>query len=382
MINYFLVGSSINNLLWSVITYGSFISFLVALLLMRFSPKDIGFVLSFSIAITLGEILIGYTQMVLFSSSFNPFSITSAAGDYFTGTFMRFGFAHVAAIKISLVLIYVFVLWIDNKSLKRTSILVLIIVGWLLPSALYSIILLLVSIFLYFTLYELIPRLKKLRFKTSVLFAGALVTLGIFMFSAIQIKNVKYISRSINTVINTLVKGDDSNDSSQKIHFFKTSIVDVPQKYPQSVVIGVGPGNYSSRSAWIVSGLYLDHQPFYIPVTPSGVALEYSLPYYEDIVNKVRWGAGSIIHQPFSSWISIYVELGIIGIVLFIWLFRLISRRQIIPAQQLTSLSKGNTIALIYLILLMVVDNILEYPHIINQFLILVVMTNNVTKSR
>jgi len=349
---------------------------------MRFSPKDIGFVLSFSIAITLGEILIGYTQMVLFSSSFNPFSITSAAGDYFTGTFMRFGFAHVAAIKISLVLIYVFVLWIDNKSLKRTSILVLIIVGWLLPSALYSIILLLVSIFLYFTLYELIPRLKKLRFKTSVLFAGALVTLGIFMFSAIQIKNVKYISRSINTVINTLVKGDDSNDSSQKIHFFKTSIVDVPQKYPQSVVIGVGPGNYSSRSAWIVSGLYLDHQPFYIPVTPSGVALEYSLPYYEDIVNKVRWGAGSIIHQPFSSWISIYVELGIIGIVLFIWLFRLISRRQIIPAQQLTSLSKGNTIALIYLILLMVVDNILEYPHIINQFLILVVMTNNVTKSR
>ncbi len=316
--------------------------------------------------------------MVLSSSSINPFSMSAAAGDNFTGTFMRFGYAHIAALKISLVLIYVFALWVDGKSLKRTSILLLLIIGWLLPSALYSIILLLLTIFFYFTFFELIPRLKKLRFKTSVLFVGALVILGVILFSATQLRNVGYITNNIKTITDTIIKGDDSNDSAQKIHFFRTSFVDVPQKYPQSILIGVGPGNYSSRSAWIVSGLYLSYQPFYIPVTPSDVAKEYSLPFFEDIVNEVRWGAGSIIHQPFSSWVSIYIELGVVGIILVIWMIRLISKRKQIRDKRLRSLSNGNTIALIYIILLMIVDSILEYPQIINQFLIFVVMINNV----
>jgi len=377
-INYYLVSSSINNLLWSFVTYGSVLSFLAAILLMRFNKHDIKFVLTFSIIITLLEIIVGYGQMVQMFNSFNPFTITSAAGDYFTGTFFRSGYAHIVALKISLILIYVFVLWVGNKTLKRTIVLVFLIIGWLLPSALYSVILLAIAVIFYFTIYELLPRLRALRFNLSIIFVGIISLLGLLLLVTTQKRNISYVINQTNVIIGTVLEGDISNTSAQKIHFYRTSIKEIPKQYPQSVVIGVGPGNYSSRSSWIVSGLYLANQPFYIPKSPSKVAIQYALPYYQDIVDKVRWGSGSIIHLPFSSWISIYVELGLIGLGLTVWIFILISKKKPLEDRQLLFLSKGNTIAIIYVILLMLVDNILEYPQFFSQFLIFVVMINNV----
>ena len=377
-INYYIVDSSINNLVWSIITYGSFVSFLIALLLLKITSRDIRKIFLFTIGVTVLEIIIGYAQMVNFSSSFDPFSTTSAAGDYFTGTFMRYGFAHLAALKISLVLIYAFVKWMDDKTLKGTIVLLFLILGWLLPSALYSVLLLAASFFIYFFIYEFLPRLRSLRLNNSILIVIIISIVGILLLSTTQKANVSYIFNQVEVLKKTIVEGDNSNSSAQKIHFFRTSLIQIPQNYPHALIAGVGPGNYSSRSAWIVSGMYLGNQPHYIPITPSKAAIEYSLPFFEDIVNNVRHGSGSIIHQPFSSWVSIFIELGIFGLILIIWLFRVIAKEGSIKDAQLISFSKGNTVAIIYVFLLMFVDNILEYPQFINQFLIFVVTINNV----
>lgn len=376
--NWYFTESNLNNLFWSIVTFGSVFTFLFAILMMDLSQTDIKKIITFCVVVTIIQIGLGYSQMVLKFSTFNPFGISAAAGDYFTGTFLRYGYAHVAALKISLILIYVFVLWISNKSWLRFIVLLTLVVGWIMPSALYSVLILSLSTILYFTFFELIPRLRFLKFKTSILLLLILGVVGTIFFFSTQARNTNYISNSIENIKRTALEGDDSNISAQKVHFIRKSLVEVPSQYPQTFIIGTGPGNYSSRAAWIVSGIYLTNHPSYIPITPSKVAKEYSIPFFEDIVNGARWGAGSIVHQPFSSWTAILIETGIPGLLLIALFFYFLNKRNGLSNNYISDLSKGNIIATIYVVLLMAVDNVLEYPQFMNQYLLFIVMINNV----
>lgn len=105
---------------------------------------------------------------------------------------------------------------------------------------------------------------------------------------------------------------------SYRTQAINRALVDMPEEYPLLPLVGLGPGQFSSRAGLIGTGLYFGG-PVYarpVPFLPQGMsaALEtYTfdlwLAYSREIASG--FGAGST-HQPFLSWLSVYVEWGIL----------------------------------------------------------------------
>jgi hypothetical protein len=86
--------------------------------------------------------------------------------------------------------------------------------------------------------------------------------------------------------------------------------------------LGQGLGNGASRASYIVAGEYLESQPRYIPATPS--------PFYDKYLHQLmkKRGEGyvggitnkSAVNTPFSEYLSLITEAGIIGFLILIFL--------------------------------------------------------------
>ena len=57
----------------------------------------------------------------------------------------------------------------------------------------------------------------------------------------------------------------DFNDKPRKIQYIKESLIDFPKESWEIPIIGIGGGNYSSRSAMIVSNEYLSQDIITFP---------------------------------------------------------------------------------------------------------------------
>ena len=116
--NYLTFNSSINNLLWSLITYGSTFSVLISFLLIPLKQHDIRSIVNFSVYVTLFQIVVGYLQMLdsINFQSINPFVSGIDAGDNFVGTTFDVGIGNLVAIKISLVLLLLLPFWMPTPS--------------------------------------------------------------------------------------------------------------------------------------------------------------------------------------------------------------------------------------------------------------------------
>jgi len=367
-----------NNLILTLVTYGSGFTLLLAFQMIRYKEGDYNKLLRFIVIFTFIEICIGYFQMVstYHFTSFNPFNLSVTAGDNFTGTLINPGFAHIAGIKISLVVMLYLPIWISKKSLSNLFILMFLIIGWVLTSALFSLVLGLAAIGIYYGGVFLGGLIRRGKLSTStfwMIVSGVLITIALLIS---QRKNFEYAISSLDIIYNTF-KGDNSKGlESQKLLFFKTTLTDLPSEYPTSLIWGVGPGNYSSRSAWIASGMYLKTPPGFLKVTPSRYAEELTIPYFLKIEEMKHSGAGSITHQPFSSLFSVFAETGILGLLLFlIILFRTFRRSNHVD-KNFANYWKGMKIIFIYLLFLLLVDNIFEYPQIMGQIFIFASFAN------
>lgn len=74
-------------------------------------------------------------------------------------------------------------------------------------------------------------------------------------------------------------------------------------------LIGIGPGQYASRAALMVSGEYLERSS--IPLIPNYVST-YAQRYIISRLGVI----GSSLHLPTSSWIAWYGEMGLIGLLI------------------------------------------------------------------
>ncbi len=96
------------------------------------------------------------------------------------------------------------------------------------------------------------------------------------------------------------------------------AVVDMPEEYPLLPLVGLGPGQFSSRAGLIGTGLYFGG-PVYarpLPLVPQGMsdALEtYTLDLWVNYAQRVAAGSGGgSTNQPFLSWLSVYVEWGVL----------------------------------------------------------------------
>lgn len=389
LINFKQQNDSINNLIWTIITYGSSFIALHIFINIPFAANDLRSVLKFSVGLTLFQIALGYYQMVAVGSfqTLNPFTLSAGAGDSFVGTTFDEGIGNQVAVKISIVAILFFFYWMDRKTIKNTALLIFLGIGWLLPSAIYTLIAGLLALLYEYVIKKLILAFRKLKLSTSVFLFIVVGSILVISFAVMQPDNISYVNTLVTRAYNTAT-GNYTDSKLGKIVYYKDTFTKLFSENPAAIGLGVGPGNYSSRSAWMVSGAYLNNQPSYIPVTPSHAAERYIFPIWrKENITDTFADASSISYQPFSSWISVLAELGIAGFLPFVGVFFFLGKA-LNKALRTTSESyrknfaKGTKVVMIYICILFFIDNQFEWPIVMGQFFILIgVVSNSSTQS-
>jgi len=391
LINYFKYDYSANNFIWSLLTYGSSLFILVALLLVPFKEQDIKGIFVFCLYLTLFQVFLGYFQM-LETSSFqyvNPFaSGNNNIGDNFIGTIFKLGLGGFIAIKISLIFILFLPYWFAKKNRKNTIILLLLLIGWILPSAIFTLIIGMFVIFMFYIVGNIVKSFYTYKIKSSVFYSIIIGSVLISGFFIIQRENVGYLTQSIIETYGTII-GKGTVLPTRKVIYYRRTLIELPKERPHILLTGLGPGNYSSRSAWLVSGKYLEHQPDYISVTPTDIASEYNLSLWtKDHFTPDFKGAGSIIHQPFSSWVSVFAEVGILGLLLFFLIFSTFYKgfnyaiKIYKKNKEIYNLLLGMKISLVYLLCLFFMENLFEYPIVMGQFFVFACAVIKITEKR
>jgi len=164
---------------------------------------------------------------------------------------------------------------------------------------------------------------------------------------------------------------------------------ELPDEAPHQPWIGLGPGQFSSRASLIASGLYLGgaNDPQTLPfLTPQAtrLAADYCLSLLVAYADQ-----GEVIgstHQPFFSALSVYTELGAVGLVFVAWLlFRIVraTRRR----AALDAAARYRAVLLVagvvFLALLGLQENYWEVPQaILIGLLVLRAIAANLTPAR
>ncbi|WP_417842808.1 hypothetical protein [Thalassospira sp.] len=248
-----------------------------------------------------------YIKVAISSSSLNIFSQNQSAGDQISGTLI--GFSTPISITFFLISFCFIRKFITERKTKDAIWSTLTMTLGFLPGA-ASIFFCLFGAIGIITLFYVAKNLKK---KQTYVFIAVLpvIIAGVF----IQGKNVDYGVRLLS-------KFDDNNIPIKALMYYRIFNIAIPSG--DITPLGVGGGNFSSRAALTVSGEYLLKQPSFIPVTPS----YYTQKYITDIYSKNNYGTfvngfdgGSMVNEPFSEYITIFTEGGLISLILFLAVF-------------------------------------------------------------
>ncbi|MGB3778651.1 MAG: hypothetical protein WA960_09865 [Tunicatimonas sp.] len=110
------------------------------------------------------------------------------------------------------------------------------------------------------------------------------------------------------------------DQDSPKFQSLQRGIGDMPKKYPYVYLIGLGPGQFTSRAGLISSGKYLDQRIGLLSNTVSKPLKEYALNIWRAYSsNDDRFGNSSM-HRPYFSLLSLFTEFGLIGLLILLGL--------------------------------------------------------------
>jgi hypothetical protein len=152
----------------------------------------------------------------------------------------------------------------------------------------------------------------------TFLFSIVLILIPAFYFIG---SNIEQLPDQVNR---------DLKDNPKALIRYETFFV-IPKEYPAMPLIGLGPGQFSSRASLIGSGRYFGS--FYTPKAVPLLTPKTSAPMEKFVIPIWAWSArvwyyGST-QQPFYSWLSVYSEFGFVGssIVISIVTFLLIKAK-------------------------------------------------------
>lgn len=112
--------------------------------------------------------------------------------------------------------------------------------------------------------------------------------------------------RRIQSVIVDATESFGPNSNNGKLRVIYVTIFELPHQILLQPLVGVGPGQYSSRAAMIATGEYLTRAS--IPLLP-----DYTSDLTERYVMPAFFASNSSTNSPTSSWLALYGELGMIG---------------------------------------------------------------------
>jgi len=146
------------------------------------------------------------------------------------------------------------------------------------------------------------------------------------------------------------------NRETPRARVVESILNDAVYRYPWLVFIGVGPGQFSSRAGLIGTGMYFGGpaNPLQIPLLPTGMS-EVFERYVIDIWLQMSFSSNpndtSSTYKPFFSWLSIFVEGGILAVLIalsvlmrLIWMIRATANQ---PSHRLRSIALASGIMFI-----------------------------------
>lgn len=199
----------------------------------------------------------------------------------------------------------------------------------------------------------LISNKIKLRYKI-MLVVGAL-----FIFELLIVTNSEWAVKDLfNMTDQTYLLSRVEKISAYKVTFVSEKIY--------NKIFGHGIGNYSSRAALTMTGVYTDwYGNLGFPIHMSDYTRRYIYPW----LIKAPYNGG-MLSAPFSEVITIFGELGILGLIYFIYKIVLIWRDG----------NKYQRIQLIFIILLCLYGNYLEMGVDVSIFLFTYIILNGIIK--
>lgn len=290
-----------------------------------------------------------------------------ATGDFVRGT-IELGFEPtglggnpIFAILISTQLFFVFATSASSTTMRRLVFYLVILTAWLLASVLHSIIYFISAMILATLLYTLRTRRKSLsilswRVRTGVVGAGIFMAISAMLLLPSNVATLPYF------FVNNLMIQEDS--PSEKARAVFNTLFLLPQQIPIQPLLGVGFGQYSSRASLILTGEYLRGSSVPLPTYTSTVTEAYIISLYRSFLVNHPTGSSSL--QPFFSWLSLYGEAGILGLVIVaIITLRAVSIFTKLTSDEFPKLGLLMLMMLLYVLLLGFQDNYWEFTQAI-----------------
>ena len=290
-------------------------------------------------------------------------SLDIGNGDLVRGTIDP-GFTHISsasnpiyAILLSTLLIYIIA--VGPLKIKPGHIFFYAFIGfaWLLASVMHTILFFIVSLIMSFMAYVFLPPWKSAYQKTILKHSRVAFVVIFILGLLLPVLLPRNFSNIPTFVRQSLAVSPDSH--SEKARATYNTLVFLPRQVPLQVLIGVGPGQYSSRASLMMSGEYLRDNP--IPFTYIGsLSDRFVLSLWRSFqVNRPNGGS---TYFPFYSWMSLYGEMGLIGLgIVNMVLLALVVASRIYHSVQFPRLPFIIMVLTFYLALLGFQDNYWEF---------------------
>mgnify|MGYP005849116075 CR=1 FL=1 len=268
--------------------------------------------------------------------NFSELMINSSAGDIAKGTI---GNSALLAYKqiLSILLVLMFPALFSRY---RTLLLVILVVSFLLIGANHSLILFLLAVVLAFLFDK--PSMKMIFAFISLSVVGAA-----FMFFVFH-SQVQYI-------VSTLSRFDLESFPRYKV-FLEWFDYSNFNEILQTFLAGSGPGSLGSRASYILSGEYLwgGTMPL-LGVSMMETFKSVMLPLWNSEITSNLYISGTY-YMPFSTYVSIFLEYGIIVFLLFCYfVFYCVLLLQ-------RNLGFVGAVFGLFVAVMLAVDNFVEYP--------------------
>lgn len=354
----------LQNALLSVITYSSL--FLVIVIPSRYLASSrlyfkIAKILLMVIAI---QSVIGAIQITYGFSQRGSFDVNT--GDHIEGTIdlalsQKPGLeTPMFAINMAFSLIALVPYILVQKNVWSILIFLFGTVILVFSSVVHVLLLFLIAMALSILIYQPINLRSSRAWITAVFFAIVFLVIVLLMYKFIP-SNLSKVSIQYQRVI---------RQENPKTVLLMRLLQEVPNEYPLLPFVGLGPGQFSSRASLIASGYYLgglqNPQPPPLLQTALSPALDrYVLELWFGLRN---WpgSAGSTL-RPFSSWLSVYSEFGLMGsigiVFLFIGILIYLKYQVRNKAEKIIAFSIGSGVVLLFL--LGIQENYWEVPQAI-----------------
>jgi hypothetical protein len=317
-----------------------------------------------TLAVLTFEAIYGISQGLV--SALRRGTFDGASGDNVRGTIepsftaLGLGGNVMFAILISSLFLYVLSNYSSRKSFLNYFLYIIVLLSWVLASVLHTLIFFGIAFLIAVIIFKT-PSIKTVynryfwKFRRQVL----LSIIVLIILSPILIpRNLGTLPSFIRYTIDIR-----ENAYSEKARAIYSTIFKLPQDYPLQPIFGIGPGHYSSRASLIRSGEYLKGTSIPLPPFLTQATEKYIIPLWESF--QKRPGGGST-YFPFFTWMSLYGELGLLGILAVILTsLKLVYDIRKMSSTRLPGLSFGLLTLIIYFILLGFQDNYWEFTQVV-----------------